>query len=94
MFRRAALAIGKMRGKNYSIFEEEAFTDLQPDFKFICYGAYPSEKAAIGIDFMRQVERILKENGDFSFECHFRFSDQRSPRWDDSFLRSNISLGV
>lgn len=64
---------------------DERFHD---DFKLVMFVGFQSRKDAIALPLLEGLEKIVaKQSNATKFRLFFRFSDQKSPRWDAKFIK-------
>ena len=73
------------------LIKDEDFGDLNDDFKFILYMAFPTEGDALAYDFCKSCMEHAKQNSFSNFEVRTRFSDKDRQRWDEQWIGDTLS---
>jgi hypothetical protein len=69
--------------------DDERFHD---DFKLVMFVGFQSRKDAIALPLLEGLQKIVaKQNCANKFRLFFRFSDQKSPRWDANFIKKQLA---
>jgi hypothetical protein len=60
---------------------------LHEKFRLVLFASFLSDKDAIALEMLEQLKSLVYKNGSKNFELHLRFSDRKSKRWDEQFLK-------
>jgi len=63
---------------------------LHPEFELHLYVSFQSRADAIALDVLEGLQELVRNNKSKSLHLHLRFSDQKSRRWDDAFVREQM----
>jgi len=64
---------------------------FHPDFKLVMFVGSQSRKDAIALPLLEGLQDLVNRKGTpDKFRLYFRFSDQKSPRWDKNFIQDNL----
>jgi len=61
------------------------------DFKLVMFVGFQSRKDAIALSLLEGLQHIVNAQGvPDRFRLFFRFSDQKSPRWNEDFIKKQL----
>jgi NAD(P)H-flavin reductase len=61
-------------------------------FKFVLYASFARPEEVIGNHLLAGLQLICEKKGLKNFELVYRFSNQKPPRWDESFIERQLQI--
>ena len=63
---------------------------FSPDFNFVLYASFASREEAIALELLEGLVDLCKQHGSKQFRLVMRFSNEKSPRWDEKYVEEHI----
>ena len=63
---------------------------LHHKFRFFLFASFQCEEEGIALELLKLVDRQAQMNQSENFTLKLRFSDKKSPRWDEAFLAKTL----
>ena len=91
MIRKAAYQAGCKSGKDYRLFKNETFEDLnEPNFKLILFSSFGTLKESLGKDVFDVLHSLSKSLGLNNFEYYLRVSENAEPHYTEEYFKERI----
>jgi hypothetical protein len=92
MIRKAVYEIGLKSGKDYRLFKNEVFDDLDgKNFKLILFSSFDKKEHAIGKAVFEVMANISKAHNLSNFEYYLRTTEAGDAHYTEEYLKERIN---